>query len=75
MRSRIEINPGVCGGKPVIQGTRIPVSVLLELLATGESWQSILVGYPELTEEDLQAVLLFAKDSVEHTEVVPISSG
>lgn len=74
MRSRIEMDPRVCGGKPVIQGTRIPVSILLELLATGESWHSILVGYPELTEEDLQAVLLFAKDSVEHTEVVTLSS-
>ena len=69
MTPRIEINPKVCGGKPVIEGTRIPVSVLLELLASGENWESILVGYPELNREDLQAVLLFAKESIEHTEV------
>jgi len=74
MISRIEINPRVCGGKPVIRGTRIPVAVLLELLAAGEGWESILEGYPELSKEDLQAVLLFAKESVEHTEVVPLTA-
>ena len=73
MNARIEINPRVCGGKPVIRGTRIPVAVLLELLAAGESWEAILEGYPELSQEDLQAVLLFAKDSVERTEVVPLA--
>ncbi len=72
MISRIEINPRICSGKPVIHGTRIPVTVVLELLAEGESWRSILDGYPELTEGDLEAVLLFAKDSVEHTEVEPL---
>lgn len=72
MMSRIEINPRICGGKPVIRGTRIPVMVVLELLAAGESWRSILEGYPEMSQEDLEAVLLFAKDSVEHTEIEPL---
>ena len=74
MHSRIEIDPRICGGKPVIRGTRIPVAVLLELLASGETWESILEGYPELFEEDIQAALLFAKESVEHTEVMPLSA-
>jgi len=74
MTPRIEMNPKVCGGKPVIEGTRIPVSVILELLAAGESWDTILGGYPELSREDLQAALLFAKESIEHTEVAPLTA-
>jgi uncharacterized protein (DUF433 family) len=45
---QIEINPRVCNGKPVIKGTRIPVSVILEQIAEGESWDNILENYPEL---------------------------
>ena len=45
---RIEINPRVCNGKPVIKGARIPVSVILEQIAEGESWEKVLTGYPEL---------------------------
>jgi len=43
---RIELNPKVCNGRPVIRGTRIPVSVILEQIAEGESWESLLEGYP-----------------------------
>jgi uncharacterized protein (DUF433 family) len=46
---RIELNPKVCNGKPVVKGTRIPVSVIIELVAEGYSWDKILAGYPELT--------------------------
>jgi uncharacterized protein DUF433 len=53
---------------------RIPVAVVLELLAAGETWESILEGRPEVSREDLQEVLLFAKESVEHTEVVPLTT-
>ena len=50
---RIEINPRVCNGRPVVKGTRIPISVILEQIAEGESWEKILAGYPELKREDL----------------------
>jgi uncharacterized protein (DUF433 family) len=69
MNTRIEINPRVCGGRPVVGGTRIPVEVILGQLAEGESWDSILSGYPELKREDIQAVLRFAQDSVLHAEI------
>ena len=59
MNERIEINPRVCGGQPVVKGTRIAVEVILEQLAEGESWDSILRGYPELTAPDIQAALRF----------------
>jgi uncharacterized protein (DUF433 family) len=65
---RIEIDPKVCNGKPVIKGTRIPVTVILEQIAEGESWEAILAGYPELTREDMHAALSYARTSVDHTE-------
>lgn len=54
---RIEINPRICDGKPVIKGTRIPISVILELVAEDKSWQAILDGYPELTRADIHAAM------------------
>lgn len=70
MDSRIEIDPKVCGGKPVIRGTRIPISVILDQLATGESWDSLLGGYPELSREDIQAALHYARHSIEMTDFI-----
>ena len=66
---RIEIDPRVCNGKAVIQGTRIPVSVILDQIASGESWDDIIKGYPELKKEDIQAALLYASALLDHTEV------
>jgi len=73
MSDRIEINPRVCGGQPVIKGTRISVSAILEQLADGESWDSVLRGYPELTRADLQAALDYARRSILHTEIAIFS--
>jgi len=61
---RIELNPRVCNGKPVIKGTRIPVTVILEQIAEGNSWSDLLSGYPELKKEDIKAALLYAKGSL-----------
>ena len=66
---RIELNPRVCDGKPVIKGTRIPVTVILEQIADGETWDALLTGYPELKKEDIQAALLYARASIDHAEV------
>jgi len=66
---RIELNPKVCNGKPVIKGTRIPVSVILEQIAEGESWSGLLKGYPELEEDDIRAALRYARESLDHSEV------
>ena len=70
---RIELNPRVCNGKPVIKGTRIPVSVILEQLAEGESWDKILAGYPELTREDIHAALDYGRASLDHIEIKEIN--
>ena len=66
---RIEMDPRVCNGKPVIKGTRIPVSVILEQVAEGESWDEVLSGYPELHREDIQAALFYATASLDHMEI------
>jgi uncharacterized protein (DUF433 family) len=66
---RIELNPKVCNGKPVIKGTRIPVSVILEQIADGETWDALLTNYPELKKKDIRAALLYARASLDHTEI------
>jgi uncharacterized protein (DUF433 family) len=69
---RIELDPKVCNGMPVIKGTRIPISVILEQLAEDESWDNLLAGYPELTKEDIQAALRYARSSLDHAELEEI---
>jgi uncharacterized protein (DUF433 family) len=68
LMDHIEIDPRVCGGKPVIRGTRIPVAMLVAQLAEGQTWQELMRGYPELSEEDIRAALEYASASVENTE-------
>ncbi len=57
--SRISVDPGVCFGKPCIRGTRIWVSLILDLLASGETQERILEEYPQLTRDDLLAALSY----------------
>ncbi len=59
---RIVIDPGVCGGKPIIRGTRITASDILEYLAGGMTVEEILVDFPDLDGEDIRSVLRFAAD-------------
>ena len=66
---RIEIDPKICNGKPVIKGTRIPITVVIEQIAEGESWESILTSYPELSREDIQAALRYARAFLDHSEL------
>jgi uncharacterized protein (DUF433 family) len=54
---RIEINPEVMLGKPVIRGTRITVEILLEKIAAGCSFEEILDDYPRLASEDVRAAV------------------
>jgi uncharacterized protein (DUF433 family) len=58
----------------VIKGTRIPVTVILENIAEGESWEKILANYPELTKEDIHAALLNARAALDHTELKTINA-
>ncbi len=62
MTERITINPAVCHGKPVIEGTRVLVSTLLGALAGGDSADQVLEDYPNITREDIAAALSFASE-------------
>ena len=66
---RIEMDPRVCNGKAVIRGTRVPVSVILDQVANGDSWDNIVKGFPELKKEDVQAALLYASALLDQSEV------
>lgn len=59
---RISINPRVCFGKPCIRGTRIWVSLVLDLLAAGLSIEEILEEYPHLTQEDMLACMAYGAE-------------
>ena len=63
---RITFNPSQCGGRPCIRGMRIRVKDVLDMLAAGESEQTILTDYPDLEAEDIRACLEYAAGQVDH---------
>lgn len=67
-RNRISIDPDVCVGKARIKGTRVMVSVILDNLADGESYEEIISGY-HVTREDIQATLAFAADLAQERHI------
>jgi uncharacterized protein (DUF433 family) len=69
---RIEINPDVLMGKPVIAGTRIPVYLILNLLASGYDQARIIQAYPGLTPQDIQAALWYAEQRMRYEEIHPL---
>lgn len=60
--SRISIDPNVCFGKPCIRGHRIWVSLILDLLADGTSFEEVLENYPGITREDIQACIAYGAE-------------
>ena len=70
---RIAVNPKVMAGKPVIRGTRLTVEYVLNLLAHGATVEEILVEYPGLSREDIQACILFASKALEDTDFMPLT--
>lgn len=70
---RISISPKVMVGKPAIKGTRLTVEYILNLLAHGSTSEEILQEYEGLTQDDIQACLLFATRSLQNTDFMPLS--
>lgn len=66
---RIEINPKVMLGKPVIKGTRISIEIILKKLSQDISFDEILVDYPNLTVDDIRAALAYASQSLSTDEI------
>lgn len=56
---RLHTDPNICGGQVCVKGTRIPVSLILDMLAGGDTMEVILEGYPTLTREDIAAALAY----------------
>lgn len=67
---RVEVNPNIMLGKPVIRGTRIPVELLLRKLGEGASEDDLLDAYPRLTREDIRAAITYAAESLAHEETL-----
>jgi len=57
---RIICDPKICSGKPCIKGTRIPVFIILDLLAAGEDYKGIKRAYPNIVDDDIRACLIYA---------------
>lgn len=73
---RISINPAVCGGKPCIIGTRIWVSLILDLLASGMTDREVRDEYPQLTYDDILAAIAYgAEASRERVIPLPLEPG
>ena len=58
---RINVNPQIFGGKPIIRGRRLAVEHVLCMLAAGDTIETIVEGYPWLEPEDVQACLVYAR--------------
>jgi uncharacterized protein (DUF433 family) len=67
---RIEVNPEICSGKPVIRGTRIMVRNILGMAAGGYTVERILTAYPDLARDDVSAALEYAANVVDEEQVI-----
>jgi len=68
----IELNPKILLGKPIICGTRVPVELIVKLVAQGWKNEEILKEYPTLKEGNIRAALLYAEKVLEEEEVFPL---
>ena len=68
---RIVIDPKILVGHPVVKGTRIPVSLILNLFAHGYSIGKIIDEYPELTSQDVKAAAAYAEERIKREQVLP----
>ncbi|MGH8017327.1 MAG: DUF433 domain-containing protein [Opitutaceae bacterium] len=66
---RITFNPNQCGGRPCIRGMRIRVKDVLDMLAAGETAETILADFPDLEADDIRACLEYAARQMDHAVV------
>lgn len=71
-KSIIISNPKILSGKPIIEGTRISVELILNLLKAGLETKDILKEYPQLKKRDVQAAIAFAAARIKKEEIYPI---
>lgn len=68
---RIEINPKILAGKPVIKGTRVPVALVLNLMAKGYTIARIIQAYPNLTKLDVLAAIQYSRERINREMIMP----
>lgn len=73
MINRISVNPKIMMGKPVIQGTRITVELILRKLSEGAPETDLLDAYPRLTKQDIQAAIRYAADNISHERIITLT--
>ena len=69
---RININPQIFGGKPIIRGRRLAVEQILGMLAAGDTSETLIAAYPWLESDDIRACLVYARRLVGHECVEPL---
>lgn len=67
----IIVDPNILAGHPVVKGTRIPVSLILNLLSHGYSFKKITEEYPELSEKDIKSAVSYAEERIKREEIFP----
>jgi uncharacterized protein (DUF433 family) len=72
--NKIEINPRVCNGKPVIEGTRIPITVILDQFASGCNMTDIQRKFPELTGDQIASALRYCHEMIDHSDLQVVSA-
>ncbi len=74
MNRYVQINPRICNGKPVIAGTRIPVTVILDQMVATGSIDKIIELYPELSRAHIVGALQYCHDVIERTELETLAA-
>lgn len=72
-KEHISSDPGIMFGKMVIKGTRIPVELILEKLAAGNTVEDLMQAYPRIKPADVQACLLFAANNAKHEKTLAVA--
>jgi uncharacterized protein (DUF433 family) len=73
--NRINIDPNIMLGKPVIKGTRIPVELIVRKIGEGAQIEDLLDAYPNIRKEDIQAALLYAADNLANEVDIFLETG
>ena len=71
---RITLDPEICYGKPCVRGMRWPVEVILDMLGSGMSPETIVKDHPELEKEDIFACISYAGSVVSNSRIIPAAS-
>jgi len=71
-KDRIEVNPDVLVGKPIIKGTRISVELIMDRMADGWTMEDVLAAYPHISREDVLAALSFASELFKEESFVAV---